>query len=190
MEVYGGECLSHTQIFEWFERFHGERGEIKDDPHPSQPRTSKTDDNFEKVGEIVRKNHCLSIRAIAELANINKEHFNMKKVCSKMVPRILTPEQKETQMEICADSLQTLKKDPDFLGNVITCDELWFFQYDPETQRQSMHWKNPSSPRKRSTEEQVKFQSSDDHFLIFEGLFTLIGCLKVRPLSTSNIRRF
>jgi hypothetical protein len=26
-------------------------------------------------------------------------------------------------------------------------DETWIFQYDPETKRQSTHWKTPNSPR-------------------------------------------
>jgi hypothetical protein len=69
MEVYGDECLSRTQVFEWFKRFKEGRGEIKDDPGPCRPCTSETDANIEKVGETVRKNRCLSIRAIAELAN-------------------------------------------------------------------------------------------------------------------------
>ena len=43
-----------------------------------------------------------------------------------------TPEQKEIRMNICADILQNIENDPDFLENVITCDESWFFQYDPE----------------------------------------------------------
>jgi hypothetical protein len=89
----------------------------------------------------------------------------MKKVCLKMAPRILTPKQKEARMNICADILQSIENDPDFLGYVITCDESWFLQYDPETKCQSMHWKNPTSPRKKkSTKEQVQFESNDDHF--------------------------
>jgi hypothetical protein len=40
-------------------------------------------------------------------------------------------------------------------------------------------------------EEQVKFHGNDDSFFsISEELFTLIGWLKVRPLTTSAIRRF
>jgi hypothetical protein len=65
MEVYGDECLCHTQVFKWFKRLKEERGEIEDDVHPGQPCTSKTETNIEKVGEIVRKNRCLSIRAVA-----------------------------------------------------------------------------------------------------------------------------
>jgi len=51
----------------------------------------------------------------------------MKKVCSKNVPRLLTPEQKGIQMKICADILQNIENDPNFLENVISCDESWFF---------------------------------------------------------------
>jgi hypothetical protein len=51
----------------------------------------------------------------------------MKKVCWKLVPRILTPEQKETQMNVCAEIRQNIENDPNFLGIVITCDDACFF---------------------------------------------------------------
>jgi hypothetical protein len=54
-EVYGDECLSHTQVVEWFKRYKEGKGEIEDDTHPGQPCTSQTDANNEKVGEIVQK---------------------------------------------------------------------------------------------------------------------------------------
>jgi len=53
-KVYGDECLSRTQVFEWFKRFKEEREEIRDDQLPDHPSTSKTDANIKKVGEIVR----------------------------------------------------------------------------------------------------------------------------------------
>jgi len=34
---------------------------------------------------------------------------------------------------------------------VITGDETWCFQYDPETKRQSMQWKTHNSPRPKKT---------------------------------------
>ena len=115
-KVYGDECLSRTQVFEGFKRFKEGREEIGDDQCPSCPSTSKTEANIEKMGEIVRQNRRPSIRAIAELINIDKEtvrqilhnNFNKKKVCSKMVPRLLTPDQKEIRMNICADILQNI----------------------------------------------------------------------------------
>jgi len=47
-----------------------------------------------------------------------------------MVLRLLIPEQKEIWINFCADILQKIENDPDFLENVITCDESWFFKYD------------------------------------------------------------
>jgi len=60
-KVYGDECLSHTQVFEWFKGCKEGREEIGDYQHPSCPSTSKTEANIEKVGEIVRQNCRLSI---------------------------------------------------------------------------------------------------------------------------------
>ncbi|GFY03017.1 mariner Mos1 transposase [Trichonephila clavipes] len=43
-----------------------------------------------------------------------------------------------------------LKKDLTFFfDNVITGDESWFFQYDPETKLQSNEWHTPQSPRQK-----------------------------------------
>ena len=53
-KVYGDECLSHTQVSEWFKRFKEGREEIGNDQRPGRPSTSKTDANIETVGETVR----------------------------------------------------------------------------------------------------------------------------------------
>jgi hypothetical protein len=49
-KVYDDECLSHTQVFEWFRRFKEGRKGIRDNQHPSHPSTLKTDVNIEKFG--------------------------------------------------------------------------------------------------------------------------------------------
>jgi len=47
-----------------------------------------------------------------------------------------------------------------FFKNVITGDETWISEYDPETERQSKEWHTSASPRakKRSKNEQVKYE--------------------------------
>jgi len=47
-KVSGDECLSRTQVFEWFKRFKEGREEIGDDQRPGRPSTPKTDANIEK----------------------------------------------------------------------------------------------------------------------------------------------
>lgn len=178
-EVYGNECLSRTQTFEWFKRFKEGRETTKDDRRPGRPSTSKTDENIDKIGKLIRADRRLTIRALAEMTGIGKESvrqilhesFNMRKVCAKMVPKLLTPDQKESRQNVSTDILNNLATDPDLLDRVITCDESWFFTYDPETKRQSMHWKSPSSPRqKKARMSKSKFKAMMIVFFDIRGI--------------------
>jgi len=38
-KVYGDECLSRTEVFDWFKRFKEGREEIGDDQRPDRPNT-------------------------------------------------------------------------------------------------------------------------------------------------------
>ena len=64
-----------------------------------------------------------------------------------MVPRLLSEDQKTRRLHVCQDILQQLQTDATLLEKVITGDESWIFEYDPETKRQSCQWKSPGSPR-------------------------------------------
>jgi len=161
-KVYGDECISRDQVFEWFERFREGREAIGVDRRPVRPSTSKIGANIEKVVQIFRQSRCLSFRAVAELINIAKEtstdfhyNFNMKKLCSKVVPTLLTSEQNEIRMNICSNILQNIDKDPNCLENVITCYESYFSNTTPEGKRQSMHLKIPSSPRQKKARQSI-----------------------------------
>ena len=63
------------------------------------------------------------------------------------MPKNLSVEQKANRLEICQDLQERLKIVPNFLDNVITGDESWVFDYDPETKRQISEWHTKSSPR-------------------------------------------
>ena len=53
--------------------------------------------------------------------------LNMRKICAKMVPKILTQEQKEKQKNVCFDLLERTENDTDFMKSVIIGDESWIF---------------------------------------------------------------
>jgi len=59
-----------------------------------------------------------------------------------MVPRILTHVQKR-QLHISSDLL----RNAEIFDRIITGDETWCFQYDPETKRQGMQCKTQNSLR-------------------------------------------
>jgi len=83
-------------------------------------------------------------------------------MCAKMVPKDLTEEQKQRRVTICQDLLE---RQDDILGRVITGDETWVFQYDPEMKRQSAQWKTANSPpTKRIPSVQIKSQNNVANF--------------------------
>jgi len=65
----------------------------------------------------------------------------------KFVPKNLTIEQKDNRKDVCLHLLERIQRDRNFLKNVVTDDETWIFEYDPETKRQSKEWHTSASPR-------------------------------------------
>ena len=107
-------------VFKRHEAFKEGRENVQDDPHSGRPISSTNDQNVEVVRAVMAKDHRLSV-----------------KISAKLVPKNLSVEQKANRLEICQDLLGRLEIEPNFLHKVITGDELWVFDYDPETKRQS-----------------------------------------------------
>ena len=98
--------MSRARVFEWQKQFVEGRKDVENDPKSGRPCTSTTDANVEKVWQLVCSDHCLTIRVIAKEVGMNKETIHtisvdtlgMWKMCAKMVPRLLTEEQKVQQL--------------------------------------------------------------------------------------------
>jgi hypothetical protein len=77
------------------------------------------------------------------VGQIVKEDLGMKKNTEKMVPQILTHDQKQCRIHTSSALLRNAK----MFDRVITSDEMWCFQYNPETKQQSTQWKTQNSPQ-------------------------------------------
>jgi len=63
------------------------------------------------------------------------------------VPKELTEERKLRRLDICSRRLARYREEGDnFLQQIVTGDETLIHHYEPESKRQSMQWKHPSSP--------------------------------------------
>ena len=71
----------------------------------------------------------------------------MRNVCAKMVQKNLMTEQKANRRDVYLDLLDRLERKTKFFSRVITCDESWILEYDPETKRRSREWYTANSPR-------------------------------------------
>ncbi|GFW37001.1 FLJ37770-like protein [Trichonephila clavipes] len=88
-------------------------------------RTSKTDDNIEEIGNLVRFDYRLRIRAISGTVGIDKKSlqqilhnkFGMHKVYAKMMPKTLMFEQQEARKTVCTETLNFIENTLDLLKN-------------------------------------------------------------------------
>ena len=70
----------------------------------------------------------------------------MSKVSARWVPKMLTDDQKQSQLDTLRYLLSCYEDDPgDFIDRVVTQDETWVHHFDPESKMQCMQWKHPGS---------------------------------------------
>ncbi|KAJ4428902.1 hypothetical protein ANN_25896 [Periplaneta americana] len=122
-----------------------------------RPTTATNEAIAQRVGNVVRDDRCKTIKEIAaevgisvgSVHNILHKHLNMHYVSQKLVPKMLSAEQKETRMTLAGDMISMADEDGDFLNKIIAGDETWCYLYDPVPKRQSSEWKSKTSPRKQ-----------------------------------------
>jgi transposase-like protein len=96
VQVYGDNAMKKTAVHRWVTCFSERRGSATDKDRSGWPAMSRTEENIAEV-QIVHENHRLTVRSIAEQANIDREtlrkilteDLDMRKVCAKMFPKDL-----------------------------------------------------------------------------------------------------
>ena len=96
-KAYGESAMSKTRVYEWYKRFQDGREDVEDAERSGRPSTSTTDENVEKVKEIVMNDRRITIREVADDVGISigscHEIFSnvlgMQRVASKFVPKLL-----------------------------------------------------------------------------------------------------
>ena len=134
----------------------------------------------------MRSDRRLTLRMISSELNLNRftvrqiltQDLNMRKVLAKMVPKNITTEQKTNWRDVCLDLLDRLERDLEFFSRVITGDESWILEFDPETKRQSWEWHTANSPSPKKT----RMRKSKIKSMLFCFFF-----LTVRGSSTRNL---
>ena len=89
--VYGDAAVTVKTVYKWFERFQNDCESVEDEERLGRPSTSKTQENVERVSEMIRSNRRLTIREIAEdlnifygsVQNILTTDLNMRRVSAK-----------------------------------------------------------------------------------------------------------
>ncbi|KAM9658482.1 protein GVQW3 [Trichechus inunguis] len=117
-EAYGDEVMSRARVFDWHKRFKEGREDVRDDARSGRPVTHRTDENIQKVKDLVCSNRQLTVRMMAEELNLDKEtvrlilkeNLNMRKVSAKVISGILKDEPKPRKLDFQPDLSKETRK--------------------------------------------------------------------------------
>ena len=70
-EMLGDAAVTMKTVYKWLERFRNGCESVEDEERSGRPSTSKTQENVERVSEMIRSNRQLTIREISEDLNIS-----------------------------------------------------------------------------------------------------------------------
>ncbi|XP_067131011.1 protein GVQW3-like [Centruroides vittatus] len=169
-EVLGESAPSYTIVEKWTALFKSGRESVEDDPRSGRPSTAVTEENIDKVHDLVLADYRLKTCEIAETTGISvnrvyyilTENLGMTKVSARRVPRLLTAEQKRVRTLMSKECLVFYQKNPqDFMRQFVTTNETWVHYYTPETKEQSKQWKHHSSPSPKKAKTVPSARESD-----------------------------
>ena len=96
-KAYDASAMSKKRVYERYKRFQNGREDVEDDERPGRPSRSTTDENMEKVKEMVMNDRRITIREVADDVGISigscheifSSALGMKRVAAKFVPKLL-----------------------------------------------------------------------------------------------------
>ncbi|UYV76456.1 hypothetical protein LAZ67_14000438 [Cordylochernes scorpioides] len=140
-------------------RFKAGRISIEDDPRQGRPKFQRTDENVQKITDLIKENPRTTLLELEHDTGIYKttigrivtKDLKLKKTPEKFIPRFLTNEQKLCRLATCENMLEMTRTDPKWKDKIITGDETWVYGYDPETKRQYAEWRGQGEPRPKKS---------------------------------------
>ena len=148
--VYKDSAPSYHTDAKWMAEFKDPEHAFEDAPRMGHPSIITADENIEAVERIVMRDRQISIRHVAEelakakttIHEIMNNQMGMKKVCTRWVPKLLTPIQRVNRVDRCQELLQQSEVNPaKFSDCIVTGDESWTHHYDPLSQLEVKVWK-------------------------------------------------
>ncbi|UYV65929.1 hypothetical protein LAZ67_3005905 [Cordylochernes scorpioides] len=149
-KAFPNDAPKRTTVFEWHSRFKAGRISIEDDPRQGRPKFQRTDENVQKITDLIKENPRTTLLELEQDTGISKttigrivtEDLKLKKTPAKFIPRFLTNEQKLCRLATCEDMMEMTRTNPEWKDKIITGDETWVYGYDPETKPQSAEWRD------------------------------------------------
>lgn len=124
------DAMSRSRVFEWHKLFRKEGRElVEEDQRPGHPSTVKNNENLVKVENLwtLTADECTDdIWTLKFSKNYYTENLEMRKICTKLVPKVLIDERIDKIKKICQKFLNCVRDDLNFPQFIR--DESWFLR--------------------------------------------------------------
>jgi hypothetical protein len=105
------DTLKRSTVFKWVQRYQVGRRNPRDHKRAKHPSTSRSDENINRAHSLMLSDRRMTVQMIADELQIGKtsthsiltQDLEMRKICTKTVPKLLTPEQKLRRKQCCID---------------------------------------------------------------------------------------
>ena len=142
-------------VIRWVKAFKAGKFSVEDDTRPGRPKTSVSKANIAAVKIVVEKDARLSVKDIAifwhirrQCANNSEKRLNLRKVCVRWVPHLLTQEQKTQRLKCVRELLKTYKGcNSRVISNLLTGDETWVHIFEPQRRADNKQVKRKDQKR-------------------------------------------
>ncbi|KFD56292.1 hypothetical protein M513_02747 [Trichuris suis] len=140
---------SKSVVYGWIRSFKEGREAIEDDRRAGRPATATSEGTVALVQNLVEGDPRITIRTIARTAGISlhsafgmlRETLGLRKLSALWVPKALREEQLVRRVNLSRELLTKTEANVTvFFDRMVTGDETWIYQYDPESKIQSKQW--------------------------------------------------
>jgi hypothetical protein len=91
---------------------------VEGEERSGQQSIRKTTENVEKFQELIHEDHCRTIHELADTIGISygvcqeilTENLNVHHIATKLVPRLLTDDQKQRRVNVCLSYVRRLTR--------------------------------------------------------------------------------
>jgi histone-lysine N-methyltransferase SETMAR len=154
-EMFVKKCLSRKAVHNWLEKYSQGRSKVADYARPGRLVDNATEATVQPVEELIRTDRRITIDSVATALGcshglaytIMHDRFKCRKVRARWVPRELKDREKINRVGLSLqDLLQYAEEREGMLNRIVTGQESWVHQYQPESKHASMKREHPTSP--------------------------------------------
>ena len=145
-QAFGDLAPSRETVFRWFAEFKRGLTSLKGEKRSGRSTAVVTEENISAVEALIKEDPRRTYKdtegalgtSSPSVSTILLQQLRVRKISSRWLPHHLPDGLQCTRVEWCTEMLKRFNnRDSHRVSDIVTGDETWIYQFDPETKRQS-----------------------------------------------------